>query len=146
MPALTGTAVSATPSVDEQFLTLMCSDADLLRAEFEALVAEDWPGTPAKRPGVGAAAGHPDTRASRWRLARQTAPVVASSHRPVGLADRQRSPPAIPGASALIIRDTERQVIGHTRINPDEVTAHLGFARSHQHAPDPPHTWAATAH
>jgi hypothetical protein len=37
---------TVTRTVDEQFLTLICSDEDLLRAEFDAIIAAEWPGPP----------------------------------------------------------------------------------------------------
>lgn len=47
-------AEAAAPAMDDQFLALVCNDADLLDAEFEAIVAAEWPvppeGTPPRSP------------------------------------------------------------------------------------------------
>jgi len=50
MPSTPGTDAGVARSVDEQFLTLMCSDEDLLRAEFDAIIAGEWPSPPANTP------------------------------------------------------------------------------------------------
>jgi len=54
-PSTGGTAAR---TVDEQFFDLICSDADLVAAEFEAIVAAEWPEPPTRRPGRGTAGGH----------------------------------------------------------------------------------------
>ena len=36
------------PTIDDEFLALMCSDEEWLRAEFDAIVAAEW-GTPPQR-------------------------------------------------------------------------------------------------
>ncbi len=35
---------------DEQFLDLICSDDDLVQAEFDAIIAAEWPSPPPGRP------------------------------------------------------------------------------------------------
>jgi hypothetical protein len=40
----------AAPTVDEQFYDLICADADLVAAEFDAIVAAEWPETPGRTP------------------------------------------------------------------------------------------------
>jgi hypothetical protein len=47
MPTRPGTG----GTVDEQVLALICSDEDLLRAEFDAIITAEWPRPPANRPG-----------------------------------------------------------------------------------------------
>ena len=44
-------------TVDEQFFELICRDADLVAAEFEAIIAAEWPEPPAGRPVRGTAGG-----------------------------------------------------------------------------------------
>jgi hypothetical protein len=39
--------LDAVLGVDEQFLELVCADDELLRAEFDAIIAEEWGGSPA---------------------------------------------------------------------------------------------------
>jgi hypothetical protein len=52
-------------SVDEQFLELICSDAELLAAEFDAIIATEW-STPRADPGArGPADGLPGSGAPR---------------------------------------------------------------------------------
>jgi hypothetical protein len=68
-PTLQPDGFKATRSTDEQFLDLLLADEDLLRAEFDAIVAAEWPGPPPGRPGRGARAeGRPGE--TRRRCAR----------------------------------------------------------------------------
>jgi len=56
------------PRIDEQFLDLICSDDELLAAEFDAIIAAEWPTPPASRPRPGASGDKPErgrTRRSR---------------------------------------------------------------------------------
>ena len=41
---------SLAETVDEQFLALICAEEELLRAEFDAIVADEWPGPPERPP------------------------------------------------------------------------------------------------
>jgi hypothetical protein len=69
-------------AVEEQFLALICADEDLLRAEFDAIIAASWdqPASP-QRPGHNRPpAQHPQGRGGSvgWRAAcpaRNTSPV-----------------------------------------------------------------------
>jgi len=45
MPTVTA-HVGATHGVHEDFLELVCADEQLLRAEFDAIIAEEWPANP----------------------------------------------------------------------------------------------------
>jgi hypothetical protein len=38
--------VHAARTTDEQFLDLVCADDELLRAEFDAIIAAEWPTPP----------------------------------------------------------------------------------------------------
>ena len=77
----------------EWFVELVCADEDLLRAEFDAIVAEEWPSPPPAEP-VRGPDGQPAPRRA-WR--RDEARRVAVRRRPsgpgVGGWARQRSPP-----------------------------------------------------
>src|SRR5688572_15123601 len=91
---------------DEEFLELMCDDEDLLRAEFDAIIAREWPSRP---PPADPPAGSP-TPGPRER-GRPAAPVLrASRGRPrtpgAGGRSRQRSPPR---RTAVPRPETERQ-------------------------------------
>jgi hypothetical protein len=95
------------PSVDDQFLDMVCADADLLRAEFEAIVAAEWltpPMTPHPQ--------HPARVPPRPSQTRRHLPCSGQvrqrpCHPGIGGWARQRSPP-FPTPDA---RQTERQVI-----------------------------------
>ena len=81
-------------ATDEQFIDLLCSDDELLRAEFDAIIAAQWPGTPPELQGDERAAddcgGDParwDSDADQAQLPNGPRHAGASSRR------RQRSPP-----------------------------------------------------
>ncbi|HEY7271923.1 MAG TPA: hypothetical protein VH502_04245 [Actinoplanes sp.] len=65
MPTPPATGNTTARTVDDQFLDLICSDADLLAAEFDAIIAAEWREPPADRPGRGAAGEHPGSGAAR---------------------------------------------------------------------------------
>lgn len=94
MPSAPAPGDTTARTVDEQFVDLICGDADLLAAAFDAIIAAEWPEPPAGRPGHGSAAGgHPGRGAAR----RATQPVRGLVDRPrhpgIGGWARQRSPP-----------------------------------------------------
>jgi hypothetical protein len=78
MPTTPALADTAARTVDEQFLALMCSDEDLLRAEFDAIITAEWPSPPTTTPRRGAAHRHPASYAHR----RGDAPVAGAVPRP----------------------------------------------------------------
>lgn len=82
-------------AVEERFCDLLCSDAELLRAEFDAIIAAEWPDPPppetrrqpARR---GPGPEHPGNRSAN--------PLTRpDQYRPLGRDAwrRQRSPPAV---------------------------------------------------
>ena len=80
-------------SVEEQFLDLVCSDADLVRAEFDAIIAAGWPErpvpptrSPVPRPPVPPADGP-----GGWVVISVAGPV--SEPGAPGTGGRERSPP-----------------------------------------------------
>jgi hypothetical protein len=80
-------------TLDEEFLELVCSDEELLRAEFEAIVAAGWPRTPA-RPPLRRPAGRPPTPRGGPRRERPPDRLATRPRHPgVGGWARQRSPP-----------------------------------------------------
>ena len=81
-------------AVDEQLLDLICSDADLLAAEFDAIIAAEWPTPPAGSRGHGGAGGHPRGRATRRAAGAVRGLVSRPRHPGIGGWVRQRSPPA----------------------------------------------------
>jgi hypothetical protein len=92
MPTTPATG-DAARTVDERFLDLICSDADLLAAEFDAIIAAEWPEPPADTPGRGAAGGHPGSGAARVPAQPVRGPVPQPRHPGIGGWARQRSPP-----------------------------------------------------
>jgi hypothetical protein len=96
MVALRGTGGVTRAAEHDEFLALVCADEEWLRAEFDAIVAAEWPGPP-----PGAAGGRCDRERPRdpriGRRARFTAPSGTSGHSRIGARRRQRSPPACRG-------------------------------------------------
>jgi len=88
------TATTGDTTVDEQFLDLVCNDQDLLAAEFDAIIAAEWPSTPAKTPRRGATGGNPSSGAARDATASDAGPAARPQQPGVGGWARQRSPPA----------------------------------------------------
>lgn len=85
--------VGAVLGVDEQFLELMCADEELLRAEFDAIIAEEWAGSPPQPDPPAASSG-----AGPWprgqRLPRGCLATARRPHHPGADGwSRQRSPP-----------------------------------------------------
>src|SRR6185312_11977010 len=107
MPTAAAATDTTAQTVDAQFLDLICADAELLAAEFDAIIAAEWPQPPTGRPGRGAAGGHPGARAA----GRAADPARNLADRPrhpgIGGWARQRSPPC----RTIDARQTERQVI-----------------------------------
>ncbi len=83
----------ATPAVEDDFLALVYADAQLLRAEFDAIIAAGWPSS--RPPATPAASSWTTT----GHAAREPAPpgdrAARGRPRPPGgaLRGRQRSPP-----------------------------------------------------
>jgi hypothetical protein len=87
-------ASSAALTADEQFLKLLDGDEELLRAEFDAIIAAEWPSTPPESPGD----EHVDEPAGRTAQSGAHADRAQLPNRPrhpgIGGWARQRSPPA----------------------------------------------------
>ena len=92
MPATPPTSETAR-RVDEQFLDLICGETDLLTAEFDAIIAAEWPEPPADGPARGAAGGRPGRGASRRAADPVRSPAARPRHPGIGGWARQRSPP-----------------------------------------------------
>ena len=92
MPTKPGSGVS-TRTVDEQFLALICSEEDLLQAEFDAIIAAEWPSPPTTTPRRGPANRHPASEAHDRRRAHGARLVARPRHPGIGGWARQRSPP-----------------------------------------------------
>ena len=97
-----------TRSTEEQFLDLLLADEELLRAEFDAIIAAEWPGPPPIPPDR-RVRGEPDpgaTRRHRATATRRADPGDPGWTRRRGNAHRRPRP--------LTSRQEERQVIAYT--------------------------------
>ena len=81
----------ATLGTDEQFLQLIYADEDLLRAEFDAIIAAEWPSPPPVEPASAGADGRPGRGERRGHIG--APPPPRPPHTGVGARPRQRSPP-----------------------------------------------------
>lgn len=96
MPTVPAAQLDAPHTVDEEFLELMCADEEFIRAEFDAIIAQEWssrpppadppPASPATGPHQGWQAGPPALRSFPRRPRRPG----------IGGWSRQRSPPPHP--------------------------------------------------
>jgi len=93
MPTTPSTGDTTARAVDDQFLELICGDADLLAAEFDAIIAAEWPEPPADGLGHRAAGGHRGRGAARRAAEPVRGPVHPPRHPGYGGWARQRSPP-----------------------------------------------------
>jgi hypothetical protein len=80
-------------TVDARFIDLVCADADLLAAEFAAIITAEWPEPPARKTGRSAAGGQPWSDAVRGRAKVDGDRRDRPRHPGVGGWARQRSPP-----------------------------------------------------
>lgn len=88
-------------TLEEQFLALVCSDEDLLQAEFEAIIAAEWPTPPAAHPPLHRPARRPPGRpAGQWREVTLERLASRPRHPGIGGWARQRSPPNRTGTPA----------------------------------------------
>jgi hypothetical protein len=93
VPTMPATGDPTTRTVEEQFLDLICSDQDLLAAEFDAIIAAEWPGPPANPAGRGTVGGRPFSGAGRWVAVRLGGAVGRARQPGIRGWARPRSPP-----------------------------------------------------
>jgi hypothetical protein len=84
--------VTTARPVEERFVDLICGDADLLAAEFDAIIAAEWP-TPPSSPGRDASGGPPRGGADRRRRDLGRCPAWPERQPAAHGRRRQRSPP-----------------------------------------------------
>ena len=89
MMTLQQPALAPDQAVHEQFLALLCQDEQLLRAEFEDLIAATWPTRSRRQPPPGSAASPAQLPRGRGS---QPAPQPPGRREPRAQA-RQRAPP-----------------------------------------------------
>lgn len=81
-------------ALEEEFLELICSDDDLVAAEFEAIIAAEWPTPPPARPPLRRPVDPTPTPGDRrWRQDSSGRLASRPRHPGVGGWARQRSPP-----------------------------------------------------
>jgi hypothetical protein len=97
-----GAHIGAVRGVDEEFLELICADEELLRAEFDAIVAREWEGSlPPAEPPVPSPGTGPQPRRHGLSRGCQSSPG-APRHPGADGWGRQRSPPRLTGAREAI--------------------------------------------
>lgn len=101
MPTVSGDPVGEARSIEEEFLELVCADEELLRAEFDAIIAQEWPSSrpPARREATSTGAGPYRPREPGRRGERALRDETRHPHG--RLQGRQRSPPQADRATAL---------------------------------------------
>jgi len=93
MPTLPSPRPRAALGADEDFIELVCSDEELLRAEFEAIVSEEWSSSsPPPDPPIASQGARPQRRESRVPHAGRARPR-RPAHPGADAWGRQRSPP-----------------------------------------------------
>ncbi|MEV4620772.1 hypothetical protein AB0J74_18935 [Asanoa sp. NPDC049573] len=89
----TSGAPAPASTIDATFLDIVCHDEELLRAEFDALVAASWDEPPAPPPPAGPRpADNPAPRPTTHPTTEKEVPP--ESYHPAPAGRRQRSPPA----------------------------------------------------
>jgi len=103
-------------TVNEQFLDLICKDLELLRAEFDAIIATEWPSPPMpSAPGpIGA---RPVNREAHRSV--DDAPGAGSTMQRPGVGEwaRQRSPPPRRKPGTYDRRAGDRPRVHYTAVN-----------------------------
>jgi len=108
MPTVPAIQNGAARSLEEEFLDLVCADEELLRAEFDAIIAQEWGGRrpPPARPRAAGGTGGPHPRHTAWR---GSSPSQRRPRHPgAGGWRRQRSPPRHTRANAPNQRSERR--------------------------------------
>ncbi len=94
MSTVTSLRGDLTRGSHEQFLDLICSDDELLQAEFDAIIADQWPSPPPHKPRRDNPGGrHPARRGQHPGPSGPDGPPPRPRHPGVGAWSRQRSPP-----------------------------------------------------
>ena len=78
---------------DDEFLALLCADEELLRAEFDAIIAASWPDPPARLPWRGAGGEPPGDGQGLHEPRGASGPPTKPCQPHVDPSSRQRSPP-----------------------------------------------------
>jgi hypothetical protein len=95
MPTLPTSQHESTLAADEEFLAIVCAEEDLLRAEFDAIIAAGWP-SPSPDPPAddNAVQRSPGPARRQPNVGQARLPNRAPGRHPgIGEWSRQRSPP-----------------------------------------------------
>jgi hypothetical protein len=93
MPTCATSQHGSTLAAEEEFLAIVCSDEDLVRAEFEAIIAAEWPSLPPGAPADGVAVERSPGPARRQPRGGQARLPNGARHPGIDRWSRQRSPP-----------------------------------------------------
>jgi len=105
MPTTYGRLGGAVDDTAEQFRALICSDEDLLQAEFDAIIAAELPIPTTPRPRCGTVGDGNFSRAQDPAGSTGAYPTTQPRHPGVGRWGRQRSPPAAASHDPAIGRE-----------------------------------------
>jgi len=92
MPTVSTRPHESSLAAEEEFFAIVCSDEDLVRAEFDAIIAAEWPSLPPDTPDDEAVERSPGTAGRQPRSGQVRLPNRAR-HTGMGGWSRQRSPP-----------------------------------------------------
>jgi len=101
---------ATTCDMDELFLELLCADEDLIRSEFDAIIAAEWPSPAPPEPGNAEIAEPTPHQARHRRRASDATLVDRPRHPGIGEWGRQRSPPPAPNTSQQRCTSQDRKV------------------------------------
>lgn len=118
MSTATGVRGDVARGNDEQFLDLICSDDQFVQAEFDAIIAAEWPSPPPAGPRRDTPGGRHHDRGHHYtEPAGPDGPPLRPVHPGVGAWSRQRSPPtpAPPTGRTRVGRQVMPHVTHHPR-------------------------------
>ena len=81
MPTVSTRHHDSSLAAEEEFLAIVCSDEDLVRAEFDAIIAAEWPSLPPDTPDDDAVERSPGTAGRQPRSGQVRLPNPGTSHR-----------------------------------------------------------------
>jgi len=93
MPTVSTRHHDSSLAAEEEFLAIVCSDEDLVRAEFDAIIAAEWPSFPRGPPEDDDAVERSPGTAGRQPRSGQVRLPNRARHTGIGGWSRQRSPP-----------------------------------------------------
>ena len=107
--------VDEVDTIDDEFFAMIYSDEELLRAEFDALMAAAWPGPPTPARGPGAEHPPDGPRSNRPPVGGRLPRSVGAGRRT--LAPRTRAPPNISASRQPLTGSSTRGGLELRRLN-----------------------------